>query len=282
MINSSYIRHLAGVHEVDMKRQEMRFIGVTKDATTAGPGKRLELFLKGCIRGIVNPCEGCFNPATWEFGGLRRDMKVDEVVYMLERDAWNLQITFCGGEPLLQTRNLIKVCTELKRRNPRFHIVVYTAYVLENLLKNGITYRIRNVDEEPVKETLLAYSEDWNDEQDRFTIATPDQIKELMSVIDLLVDGDYQAKHRIPTEKYMNEGMFVGSSNQRVFDTQATLKENSFIFLHADEWMEEHLRLKHCKCCGHGLEDQRRTFCDSTCSKLYRKRDKAMAKMGGA
>lgn len=269
--------------ELSQKRRQMRFIGVTKDATTAGPGKRLELFLKGCIRGIVNPCEGCFNPSTWEFGGLRRDMNIREVADMIIRDAWNLQVTFCGGEPLLQTRTLIELCKQLKQHNPRFHIVVYTAYTLENLLNNGITYRIRKMDDEAVRETLLAYSESWDGSEERFVIATPAQIRELLGVIDILVDGDYQAKHRIPTEKYMNDGMFIGSSNQRVFDTQATLrKEPAFVYLHADDWMDEHSRLKHCKCCGHALEDQRRTYCDKVCEKLYRKRDKAMALMGGA
>jgi len=268
--------------ELHPDRDQMRFIGVTKDATTAGPGKRLELFLKGCIRGIVNPCEGCFNPSTWEFGGLRRDMHIQETADMIIRDAWNLQVTFCGGEPLLQTRNLIRLCKELKRHNKRFHIVVYTAYTLENLLNNGITYRIRKGDDEAVRETLLAYSESWDENKERFTIATPAQIRQLLEVIDILVDGDYQSKYRIPTEKYMNDGMFIGSSNQRVFDTQKTLsKEPAFVYLHADEWMDEHSRLKHCKCCGHALQIQTNTYCDDLCKKLYRKRDKEMALLGG-
>ncbi|QHW35761.1 4Fe-4S cluster-binding domain-containing protein (plasmid) [Paenibacillus rhizovicinus] len=269
---------MSDIEESISERQHMRFIGVTKDATTAGPGKRLELFLKGCIRGIVNPCEGCFNPSTWEFGGDRKRMHINEVVEMIDRDAWNRQVTFCGGEPLLQTRNLIEVCRELKRRDPRIHIVVYTAYLLENLLSQGVFYRLRGGDEPAVQETLLSYSAHWNPELTHFQIATADQIRELMGTIDILVDGDYQSKHRIPTEKYMNEGMFIGSSNQRVIDTQETLRwAPQFVFDYADVWMEKHLIKKHCKCCGHPINNRQFTYCDSRCRKAFHKRQKDIA-----
>lgn len=261
----------------------MRFIGVTKDATTAGPGKRLELFLKGCIRGIVNPCPGCFNPTTWEFGGLTKKMTVDEVVDMIVRDAWNWQVTFCGGEPLLQTRNLIQVCKRLKEISPRYHIVVYTAYTLENLLKHGIFYSYRSNDGDDIREALEAYSVWESDDSKIKFIAKPDEIRELMKHIDLLVDGDYQADKRLPTEEYMNEGMFIGSSNQRVIDTKETLKqEPNFVFEYADAWMKNHQNKKLCRCCGHALPSKRLIYCDSECRKAFHKRNKEMAIFGGA
>ncbi|SFJ63767.1 4Fe-4S single cluster domain-containing protein [Paenibacillus sp. UNC496MF] len=269
------------------KHNQLRFIGVTKDAVTAGPGKRLELFLKGCIRGIINPCEGCFNPTTWEFGGLRRDMYVQEVVDLIVRDAWNWQVTFCGGEPLLQTRNLIKVCRALKERDPRFHIVVYTAYTLENLLNQGIVFHYKSVKDEEeraqVKEALDAYSR-WDNKQPEMKIIVKEhEIRELMKHIDLLVDGDYQSDKRIPTEQFMNEGMFVGSSNQRVIDTKETLQRDpKFVFEYADHWMRKHLTFKHCKCCGHPLRNRAFTYCDRRCRKAWHKRNKDMAVFGGA
>jgi organic radical activating enzyme len=265
------------------KRSMLRFIGVTKDAVTAGPGKRLELFLKGCIRGVVNPCEGCFNPTTWEFGGLRRDMTVQETVDLIIRDAWNWQVTFCGGEPLLQTRNLIQVCRALKEHDPRFHIIVYTAYTLEYLLNHGIFHHYRPNDPEDMKEALDAYSSWESDDPNRKIIAKPHEIRELMSVIDLLVDGDYQADKRIPTEQFMNEGMFVGSYNQRVIDTKETLKRDPrIIFEYADVWMERHLRQKHCRCCGHPLSNWLFSYCDSKCRNAWYKRNNEMAVFGGA
>jgi organic radical activating enzyme len=268
------------------KRSNMRFIGVTKDATTAGPGKRLELFLKGCIRGIVNPCEGCFNPTTWEFGGARKEMSVDEVVVMIQRDAWNKQVTFCGGEPLLQTRNLIKVCKKLKEIDPKFHIIIYTAYIMENLLNNGIHFHLRPQDGEDVREALLSYSTEWREwdgDLRSFAIATPGQIRELMQYIDIIVDGDYQHDKRIPTEKYMNDGMFVGSSNQRVIDTQASLKyEPKLVFEYADEYTEDLQNRHNCKACGHKIKDHRKKYCDDDCKKAYHKRNKEMKVFGGA
>jgi organic radical activating enzyme len=264
------------------QRRRLRFIGVTKDATTAGPGKRLELFLKGCIRGIVAPCQGCFNPTTWEFGGDYKEMTVHELVTMIVRDAWNKQITFCGGEPLLQSRLLIEVCKKLKEIDPAFHIVIYTAYTLENLLNHGIRFTMRPQDGDEVRETLMAYSHSWDEGFRNFTIATSGQIRELMQSIDLLVDGDYQANKRIPTEKHMNDGMFVGSSNQRVIDTQETIKRDpQFVYLHADEWMDHHLKKKHCKCCGHDIENRRKEYCSTDCKVAYRKRDRQMRIFGG-
>ncbi len=263
----------------------MRFIGITKDATTAGPGKRLELFLKGCIRGIVNPCEGCFNPSTWEFGGSKREMHVDEVVDIILQDAWNNQVTFCGGEPLLQTQNLIEVCRILKEKNPKIHIVIYTAYTIELLLKVGIRYALRDQDPPEVKETLEAYShwETTTPNNRTKVIASPEEIKLLMKYIDILVDGDYQSEYRIPTEKYMNQGMFIGSANQKVIDTQSTfaLDFEKIIFKHADVWMDDHLMFKHCKCCGHPIPDSN-TFCNTDCEALYEKRIPHIRRFGGS
>lgn len=261
-------------------RSNMRFIGVTKDATTAGPGLRLELFLKGCIRGIVNPCQGCFNPTTWEFGGDRKEMSVDEVVSLIKCDAWNRQVTFCGGEPLLQTRNLIEVCKALKESDPKFHIVVYTAYTLENLMNNGIRFSMRPQDGEDVRETLLAYSDAWDLDERNFTIATPSMIRELMTHIDLLVDGDYQHDKRLPTDQFMNEGMFIGSWNQRVIDAPQTARTDLIIYSRADHYNEKMARGKSCKCCGHSLYDFRKSYCDSWCRKTYALRQQQLKKMG--
>jgi organic radical activating enzyme len=252
----------------------MRFVGVTKDATTAGPGKRLELFLKGCIRGIVNPCEDCFNPSSWEFGGLKKEMDIYEVVNMIDRDAWNRQVTFCGGEPLLQTRNLIKVCKILKEKDPRFHIVVYTAYILENLLANGIVYKLRNKDDESVQDALISYSSNVSEDKTKFIIAYNNDIKELMKYVDVIVDGDYQKDKRIPIEKYMDDGMFIGSSNQRIIFTQLSLKHYpNIVYLSTQEYQERRNFNKHCACCGHAITKSRK-YCDAYCQKRYLKRKK--------
>lgn len=261
----------------DSPRDYMRFIGITKDATTAGPGKRLEFFLKGCIRGIVNPCEGCFNPTTWEFSGPYKRMHVQEVINLTARDAWNRQVTFCGGEPLLQTRNLIRVCKALKEIDARFHIVVYTAYTIENLFRNGIRYRLRKQDDPAVQETLLAYSREWNRDKDRFVIATTDDIRELMKHIDILVDGDYQHDKRIPVSQYMDEQLFVGSYNQRVIDAPSTLEhEPDIVFEYADVYQREFLKYSHCRCCGHVLKNPSSQYCDEWCQETHQKRQKQL------
>ncbi|WP_169794180.1 4Fe-4S single cluster domain-containing protein [Alicyclobacillus shizuokensis] len=267
-------------------RDRLWFIGITKDARTAGPGKRLELFLKGCIRGIVNPCQGCFNPTTWEFGGPRREMTVDEVVDFIVRDAWNRQVTFCGGEPLLQTRNLIKVCRRLKELDPKFHIVIYTAYVLENLLRNGIVFVPRACDGPEVHEALQVYSSSWTEDRSRYQIATPDEILELLKYVDMLVDGDYQHDKRLPVSPTMDEGMFIGSANQRVIYAAESLRRDPsgqhFEMLYADEYNRRMACQKTCRCCGHALLDDSMHFCDEDCEQRFVERDEYMKIFGGA
>lgn len=263
-----------------MDRDRMRFIGITKDALTAGPGKRMELFLKGCIRGVINPCPGCFNPSTWEFGGDMKEMTVDEVVSLIHRDAWNRQVTFCGGEPLLQARNLALVCKRLKEIDSSFHIIVYTAYKLENLMNHGIIYHKRAQDSADLLESLDLYSS--SKKNDMYYIAFNKDIKELMAHIDLLVDGDYQQSLRLPTKQAtMNDGMFIGSSNQRVIDTIKTLEADPhFVFVTADVYQNERNQHKHCKSCGHNLTNRRLTYCSEACQKRFHRHQKQMKSIG--
>jgi organic radical activating enzyme len=265
---------------------KMRFIGVTKDATTAGPGKRLELFLKGCIRGVISPCEGCFNPTTWEFGGSFYPMTTDEVVAMIDRDAWNRQVTFCGGEPLLQTKNLIKVCKQLKEIDPSFHIVIYTAYKVDTLMKHGLEFTwVECKHSYEMQQLLLAYSQagfEFKSLQENhrtllIKLFSAEEIKELMQYVDIIVDGDYQADKRLPTERYMNEGMFVGSWNQRVIQAKESAEKGKLVYVHADEYQHDRLLLAEgghvCTSCGHELmKETVEGFCDEICQYRYEKR----------
>jgi len=73
-------------------------------STVDGPGFRTVLFLQGCdIR-----CDGCHNPSTWDISeGVM--LEIQNVANMLKQRAVNQKITISGGEPLMQTKALLKL-----------------------------------------------------------------------------------------------------------------------------------------------------------------------------
>lgn len=268
----------------------LRFIGVTKDATTAGPGKRLELFTKGCIRGVINPCQGCFNESTWTFEGQFIDKTIEETVEMIERDAWNRQVTFCGGEPMLQAVALTEVAKKLKEIDPSFHIVMYTAYKLDVLMKHGLSFHYHHKYGKGMLDSLLSYAggeiDSKNENIIKIQLATAEQIKELMCYIDIIVDGDYKHELRIPTAKYMNEGQFIGSNNQRVIETSATLEDGELYYYSPLEFNELYMKKKAegriCNCCGHIIKNgYKKDFCNDICRSRYDMRNEEMKVYGG-
>lgn len=267
-------------------------IGVTKDAKTAGPGKRFELFTKGCIRGVVSPCKGCFNEETWTFEGDRRTFKINELTDIIERDAWNRQVTFCGGEPMLQAIALTALAKELRERDPRFHIVMYTAYKLDTLLKYGLKYTWTPKRGEGMLKILEKHSRSFYAEYPtsstgnylvpdnneallkvEFTILTPQDVVRLMEQVNLIVDGDFQIDKRMTTDKYMHDGWFVGSTNQRVIYTQSTIafwdyQNGEMNCMSAQEYNDFLQSFKQCKCCGH-YNPRVSDFCSSACEIWY-------------
>lgn len=259
----------------------IRFIGVNKDTTTAGPGKRLEFFTKGCIRGVVSPCFGCFNESTWTFEGLSRNLTVDEVVQICGRDAWNRQVTFCGGEPILQAKALAKVAQQLKGIDPDFHFVMYTAYKLDTLMKYGLHFTwVRKKHGDAMHQHLidyaseaqsLEYDSNYNPSKVKFTLLTPEDITEIMKHIDMIVDGDYQQDKRLTNDQYMHDGWFIGSANQRVIFGPETVKSGTLKYIAADEYNKQRANKAHCKCCGKMVDDTQ-NFCRNACKARYEER----------
>lgn len=274
----------------------LRFMGVNKDTRTAGPGRRLEFFTKGCIRGVIAPCFGCFNEETWTFEGQFRASTVNEIVEICERDAWNRQVTFCGGEPILQARALTKVAKRLKEIDPTFHFVMYTAYKLDTLMKYGLKFTWLPKHGEGMKQALMDYSRHYSVEYESddsdvikkisFTILEADDVRNLMKYIDLIVDGDYQHDKRLTTSQYMHEGWFVGSANQRVIFGPASVKIGELKYLHADKYNEQRQNAKQCKCCGHEMHrgvyvTKEEQFCSHLCMTRYDKRKEEVKLLGG-
>lgn len=275
------------------KAYTLDLIGLTKDAKTAGPGRRLEVFTKGCIRGMVNPCKGCFNEETWTFEGPKRSFDKNELASMIERDAWNRLVTFCGGEPMIQAISLTALAKELKKRDTEFHIIMYTAYKLDTLIKHGLKFTwVKEKHGKGMLDMLLEHASSYvvRDSEGllgtqpiykivEFTILEPNDVLELMRYVDLIVDGDYQQDYRLTTDPLMHDGGFIGSSNQRVFHCKLTLSDflqgKELSFLYADQYNEALQDTPRCKTCARTpklIETPHGHFCGSICEDRYVKR----------
>lgn len=104
-----------------------------------GPGIRTTVFLQGCPRN----CEGCHNPELLPVtGGITVDE--NELVDLILKEVTSLHkgITFSGGDPFLQEDALYNVITDIKNREPRLDIWVYTGYLLEDVLHFPIMPKI--------------------------------------------------------------------------------------------------------------------------------------------
>lgn len=145
-----------------------------------GLGVRTVLFVSGCR----NRCEGCFQPQTWNFqNGKLFDKKTeDDIIASLEPD-FIKGLTLLGGDPFEpeNQEGLIEFMRRVKEECPNKDVWAYTGYLLdEDLCPGGKKY--------------TEYTE------------------ELLSYIDVLVDGPFVLEKKSLSLK------FKGSGNQRVID----------------------------------------------------------------
>lgn len=190
----------------------MRLFNITWSTDTAGPSPerndRTEVFLFGCKKALEgNPCESCFNNSTWDDRISRTDYNPIDVAKQISKYAPNKYVTIGGGEPTDQIDDLIVLCKELKKEG--FHILVYTWRSLKEMLKgNNQSVLPKIIDE------------------DNYSIK--DDTKELLSTIDILVDGEFILDERL----YKNDkgdGLLnsIGSGNQIIWDSKEMNDNNS-------------------------------------------------------
>lgn len=152
-----------------------------------GIGVRTVLFVSGCR----NHCKGCFQPETWDFchGNPFTKETEDAIINSLDSE-YIKGLTLLGGDPFEPENQtaLLPFVRRVRQECPGKDIWAYTGYVLErDLVPGGRCYT--------------------------------DDTRELLSNIDILVDGPYiEAQHDITLK-------FKGSANQRVIDCGKYMKE---------------------------------------------------------
>lgn len=106
---------------------QLRVAGIVKESIVDGPGLRYTLFLQGCPR----RCKGCHNPTTQPFDG-GKIMTLKEILNDIEKNPLIHGVTFSGGEPFCQSRELAPLAKELKKRG--YSLMAYTGDLWENLI----------------------------------------------------------------------------------------------------------------------------------------------------
>lgn len=145
-----------------------------------GCGVRVTLFVSGCR----NHCKNCFQPETWNFnyGKQYTDETEQYIIDSLSRP-YIQGLTLLGGEPLEPENQkvLVRLLRKVKEIYPEKDVWCYTGYTLEQAKQDGSRCRCNVTDE-------------------------------LLSLVDVLVDGRYEDDLRDISLK------FCGSSNQRIID----------------------------------------------------------------
>lgn len=171
----------------------MNYAGIKYCDIANGTGCRTVLFVSGCR----NACKGCFQPQTWDFGyGEPFDEKVqEEVLKSLEPD-YITGITVLGGEPFEpeNQKELVPFMRKVVARYPNKNVWAFTGYIYDKDLVAGGRRHTEDTDE-------------------------------MLSMIDVLVDGPFQEEKKDITLK------FRGSSNQRILDLKETIRTGNIITL---------------------------------------------------
>lgn len=153
-----------------------------------GEGVRVSLFVSGC----THHCKNCFNQVAWDFTyGSVFDEQVEEKVLEQLGLSYIAGLSLLGGEPLepQNQRALYPFIKRVRAQYPDKTIWCYTGYTLD-VEKGLLKEEAKNME----------------------------YTKELLSLMDILVDGAYMEELKDVRLK------FRGSSNQRIIDLKKSLQ----------------------------------------------------------
>lgn len=208
----------------------MNYHNITYPDMNNGEGLRAVLWLSGCS----HKCKGCQNPQTWNANsGIPFDESAKEELFReLDKD-YISGLTLSGGDPLHENNldGVLDLVTEINERYntspnrirlscPQKTIWLYTGYTISTCKYFDDTiftfhpsyYHLNPLNNKHVKVDEKAFLI----KQDRKRI-------EIIQNVDVLVDGQYIDDQRDISLHW------VGSSNQRVIDTQQSLQKGKIV-----------------------------------------------------
>lgn len=186
----------------------MYYATIKKTDVANGPGIRVSLFVSGC----THACKGCFNSEAWDFcyGKEFTEETEKEIMQALAPD-YIRGFSVLGGEPMepQNRETILQILKKVHAVYPQKDIWCYTGYDYE--------------------EDLLRWEQE---EQENGGNAVSERtqkpeavITELLSLIDVLVDGEFVE------EKKNLRLAFRGSENQRLIDVKKSRAEGRVVCL---------------------------------------------------
>ena len=182
----------------------MRFASMRNLDISNGEGVGVSLFVQGCDR----HCFNCFNPDTWDFNGGKEwtEGTKNKFIKLIDRPYIN-RISVLGGEPLAEQNldEVLSLIKEIRISFPEKTIWLYTGFCWNDIMCSfaGLQADCVVLDKKDI--------EAWK------------KRREIISNVDVLVDGEYIDEQRDITLKWR------GSSNQRVIDAKQSLAQNKIV-----------------------------------------------------
>ena len=158
-----------------------------------GEGVRVSLFVSGC----THHCKNCFNEKTWDFSfGEPFTKETEEKILNLLSESYINGLSLLGGEPFEPSNQkvLYPFLQRVKKEFPNKNIWCYSGYTFEELTGTSR--------------------------------ASTDITKDMLLLIDILVDGEFKEELKDISLK------FRGSSNQNVIDVKKSFETGTkFLYL---------------------------------------------------
>lgn len=133
---------------------KIKIYDVIHNTKVEGPGIRTCIFVQGCLK----RCIGCNSKQTWDIT-IGKDLEIKDLAKKILSNREIEGVTFSGGEPFLQSRQLYQLATILKKEN--LSIVTFTGYNYDFIKKVN--------------------DSNWNN---------------LLKVTDLLISGEFNIKQK--------------------------------------------------------------------------------------
>lgn len=162
----------------------MNVSGINFESIVDGEGVRVVVFVSGC----EHSCKGCHNPESHSFAvgqNFTEDLQ-DEVIQYIEKTPFISGITLSGGDPMYSAIEVAAFVRKLKEATPSASIWLYSGFCYED-------------------------------------IAADQDMAGLLSLCDVLVDGEFVLEQRDTTLPYR------GSRNQRLIDVPASMKSRAVV-----------------------------------------------------
>jgi anaerobic ribonucleoside-triphosphate reductase activating protein len=168
-----------------------------------GEGVGVSLFVQGC----PFHCKNCFNSDTWDFNGGKEwteEIK-DKFMKLIDRP-YIKRVSFLGGECLADQNldEVLKLVKQIRNSYPDKTIWLYTGFEWNSLMSKICQPTFPDKDFERI-------------------IEIHKKRKEIISNVDVLVDGEYIDEQKDLSLK------FKGSKNQNCIDVKQSLDQNKVV-----------------------------------------------------